>query len=117
MLSVALCTYNGARFIIAQLESIAAQSRLPDELIICDDHSRDGTLDLVRRFAVSASFSVCVHANPKNLGSTRNFEQAVEMCKGDIIVLCDQDDVWRPDKLVRIETFLAGRSRDRGGLQ
>lgn len=107
VLSVALCTHNGAKFISAQLESIAAQSRLPDELIICDDDSRDSTLDLVRRFAATALFAVCVHANPRNLGSTKNFEQAMGMCQGDVIILCDQDDIWRPDKLLRIETFLA----------
>jgi glycosyltransferase involved in cell wall biosynthesis len=107
VLSVALCTYNGAKFIREQLESIATQSRLPDELIICDDDSHDSTLDLVKRFAAAAPFTVRVHANPRNLGSTKNFEQAVSMCRGDIIVLSDQDDVWRQDKLFQMETFLA----------
>ena len=107
VLSVALCTYNGAKFIREQLESIATQSHLPDELIICDDDSHDSTLDLVKRFAAAAPFAVRVHANPRNLGSTKNFEQAVSMCQGDVIVLSDQDDVWRQDKLLQIERFLA----------
>ena len=56
--SIALCTYNGARFLPAQLESILRQTRLPDELIACDDGSTDGTLELLRDFARQAPFQV-----------------------------------------------------------
>ena len=107
VLSVALCTYNGAQFITEQLESIAAQSRLPDELIIRDDDSHHSPRNLVKRCAAAMPFAVGVYANPRNLGSTKNFEQAVSMCQGDVIVLSDQDDVWRQDKLLQIERFLA----------
>ncbi|MGB9940897.1 glycosyltransferase family 2 protein [Methanosarcina sp.] len=106
-ISIALCTYNGARFLQEQLESIALQTRAPDEMIICDDQSKDNTLELLRNFASKASFPVHVILNEKNLGSTRNFEKAIKLCTGDIIFLSDQDDVWHPDKLDKIEKLFS----------
>jgi len=102
VLSVALCTYNGAKFLGEQLDSIAAQSLPPAEMVVCDDGSSDGTLGMIERFASQASFPVRIHANPVNLGSTENFSQAIEACRGEVIVLADQDDVWLPAKLERI---------------
>ena len=98
-ISVALCTYNGARFILEQLNSIAMQTRLPDEVIVCDDCSIDGTLELVSRFAVKAPFKLLYSRNQARLGVTKNFECAILKCTGDIIFLCDQDDFWLPEKL------------------
>jgi glycosyltransferase involved in cell wall biosynthesis len=103
-ISVAMCTFNGAPFLSAQLESIATQNRLPDELLICDDGSSDGSLDVVREFARRAPFATRLIVNPRNLGSTRNFEQAISLCDGEIVVLADQDDIWYPYKLQRIES-------------
>jgi glycosyltransferase involved in cell wall biosynthesis len=102
-ISVALCTYNGVRFLEEQLKSIAAQDRRPDELVICDDCSKDETLAIVGRFAAKCDFEVRIEKNAKNLGSTRNFAQAISLCRGDIIALADQDDRWAPNKLNRIE--------------
>jgi len=101
--SIALATYNGERYIGEQLDSIASQTRLPDELVISDDASTDSTLDIVSKFARRVPFPVRVHINPERLGSTRNFEVAIRACKGDIIFLCDQDDVWYPEKIALIE--------------
>ena len=103
-ISVALCTYNGAEFLPAQLESIVAQSRQPDEIVVCDDGSTDETHAQLRRFATESSIPVQFSINEKNLGSVKNFEQAIRLCTGEVIVLCDQDDVWREDKLKLIET-------------
>lgn len=105
-LSVALCTYNGAAFLRQQLESIEGQTRKPDELIVCDDHSRDNSLRIVEEFARNASFPVRIERNEKNLGSTGNFEKAIGLCRGETIALSDQDDVWRPRKLERLEAVL-----------
>ena len=102
-ISIALCTYNGAQFLQEQLESIALQTRIPDEMIICDDQSKDGTLEILRNFASKVSFPVRVRLNETNLGSTKNFEKAIKLCTGDIIFLSDQDDLWHPDKLEQIE--------------
>ena len=105
-LSVALCTYNGSRFLFEQLQSIGSQSRPPDELIICDDLSSDSTVAIVKSFALEAPFPVRLEVNPNNLGSTKNFELAISRCRGDVIVLSDQDDIWRRDKLVQMERVL-----------
>ena len=109
--SVAMCTYAGARFVGAQLESIAAQTRPPDELVVCDDRSPDETAALVEDFAARAAFPVRLHVNERNLGSTKNFERAVSLCRGELIALCDQDDVWLPGKLARLEAEFRGRPR------
>jgi glycosyltransferase involved in cell wall biosynthesis len=98
-ISIALCTYNGARFLEPQLDSFTAQTRHPDELVVCDDGSTDDTLAILERFAAKAPFAVRVHRNEARLGSTKNFEKAIGLCTGDLIATSDQDDVWLPDKL------------------
>jgi len=105
-----MCTYNGARFVGEQLASIAAQTRPPDELVVCDDRSTDATIECIREFARTAPFPVRVFENDKNIGSTKNFERAVELCEGDFIAVADQDDVWLPEKLRRLEEALANES-------
>lgn len=107
--SVTLCTYNGSRYLSAQLESIGNQTRLPDELVICDDSSSDGTVELIQQFASSAPFPVRLEVNAQNLGSTKNFEKAISLCNGELIALADQDDVWVPHKLERLESELQRR--------
>jgi GT2 family glycosyltransferase/glycosyltransferase involved in cell wall biosynthesis len=104
-----MATYDGAAYLPEQLESIAAQTLLPDELVVCDDGSNDGrTREIVKAFANKAQFPVRLFVNRKNLGSKRSFDKAIGLCTGDIIFLCDQDDFWNDKKLARIaETFLS----------
>lgn len=99
--SVALCTYNGARHIVEQLSSIANGTVLPDEIVVCDDRSTDDTLALIERFAGSTSIDIRIHRNPAQLGSTRNFERAIGLARYDIVFMCDQDDVWRANRIER----------------
>ena len=106
MVSVAMCTYNGAKYLSQQLESIANQTTRVDELIVCDDGSTDNTLEVIRLFAKSSSFPVAIHSNKENLGSTKNFEKCMLLCQGDIIFLCDQDDMWRTDKVEKQVNYL-----------
>src|ERR1700739_4682208 len=101
-ISVAMCTCNGARYLEEQLESIALQSRLPYELIVCDDQSTDDTLAILKRFQAEATFAVKVVRNSQRLGSTRNFDQAIGLARGELIALCDQDDRWGTQKLERL---------------
>ncbi|HEX9423777.1 MAG TPA: glycosyltransferase family 2 protein [Pyrinomonadaceae bacterium] len=103
-ISVAMSTYNGARYLREQLDSIATQTRPPDELVVCDDDSADTTREIVTAFAASTLFSVRLHVNERNLGSTKTFERSIAFCEGDVIVLSDQDDVWLPEKLRAIES-------------
>jgi glycosyltransferase involved in cell wall biosynthesis len=97
--SVAMCTYNGAQYVQEQLDSIAAQTRLPDELVVCDDKSSDRTIEIIRSFSSKVSFPVRLYINEENFGSLKNKEKAINLCIGDIITLSDWDDVWKPNKL------------------
>lgn len=97
-ISIALTTFNGSRFIKEQLDSILKQSLDFKELIICDDNSMDGTPRILQEYANSDS-RVKLYFNSTNLGFKKNFEKAIELCSGDYIALCDQDDIWLPNHL------------------
>ena len=99
--SIALATYNGARFLETQLATIRAQTRLPDEMVVCDDGSTDGTPEIVEQFAAQAPFEVRLVRNDARLGHARNFLQAGRLCRSDVVAWCDQDDEWMPEKLDR----------------
>ncbi|MGA8529432.1 MAG: glycosyltransferase, partial [Acidobacteriaceae bacterium] len=98
-ISVAMATYNGEKYIREQLDSIARQSLLPYELVVTDDGSTDGTLEMVEDFARSAPFPVKIHRNDVRLGFADNFFKAASLCEGELIAFSDQDDVWLEDKL------------------
>ncbi|WP_118857360.1 glycosyltransferase family 2 protein [Sphingomonas mesophila] len=102
-LSIAMTTYNGARFLPVQLASFESQSRQPDQLVVCDDGSTDSTIAILDQFARSAPFEVKVVRNAENLGHERNFGKAISLAEGDIIMLADQDDEWLPNKLSVVE--------------
>ena len=103
IISIAMCTYNGGKYLQEQLNSIAKQTRLPDEFVVCDDGSTDSTLQILDEFKKNTTSQVRIYHNEKRLGPTKNFEKAINLCKGDIIALSDQDDVWLPHKLEKIE--------------
>lgn len=104
-ISIALATHNGARFVAEQVQSFLDQTRMPDEIVLSDDASQDGTVDLVSELVARSPTPprLIVRRNPTPLGVARNFEQALHATTGDIIVLSDQDDIWHPNKLARIE--------------
>ena len=104
--SVAMATCDGERFVLDQLESLASQSRLPDELIVCDDASEDGTFAQLEAFASRAPFEVVATRNRERLGITPNFERAISACTGDVIFLADQDDLWLPGKIATLAPIL-----------
>lgn len=106
-ISIAMCTYNGAKFVREQLDSIAAQTYSPYELVVCDDASGDDTVALLKGHVASAPYKAHLYENKTNLGTVANFEKAIRLCQGDIIALADQDDVWHPDKLRRLMLALA----------
>jgi glycosyltransferase involved in cell wall biosynthesis len=98
-ISVAMATYNGEQFLQQQLESLARQTLLPSELVVCDDASTDGTVEILRRFATSAPFPVRIYQNETRLGPGFNFLNALGRCDGDLVAFCDQDDIWKESKL------------------
>ncbi|SCK37817.1 Glycosyltransferase involved in cell wall bisynthesis [Variovorax sp. HW608] len=108
-ISVALCTYNGARFIAEQVRSICAQTRPPSEIVLSDDASTDDCIEVARATLEAClaerpghSIALRVIRNATALRVTKNFEQAVAACTGDLIALSDQDDVWHPERLARM---------------
>jgi glycosyltransferase involved in cell wall biosynthesis len=100
--SVGMTTFNGQRYVLEQLQSFVTQTRLPDELVVCDDASVDGTLGVLCEFRASAPFPVHIYVNRERLGLTSNFEQVLGLCSGDVICFSDQDDVWFENKIQRI---------------
>ncbi len=98
-LSVALCTYNGDKYLKEQLDSILNQELPVDEIVICDDGSTDNTLTIIKEISVSFSYvRWIVERNIHRLGVTKNFEKAISLCSGNFILLSDQDDIWAPNK-------------------
>ena len=97
--SVAMATFNGARYIRHQLDSLANQALLPGELVVCDDQSTDGTLAIVQDFACDAPFPVLFKRNEARLGFGDNFIEAASLTHCPWIAFCDQDDEWEPTKL------------------
>lgn len=116
VVSVALCTHNGERFIEDQLLSILAQSQPPIEIVLSDDASTDATVELARN-AVKGYIEAhpdCmtrlhVMQNPKALGVVKNFEQAILACGSELVALSDQDDTWAVDKLEQAVAIFARR--------
>lgn len=96
--SVAMATLDGEAWVRAQIESIAAQTALPSELVVSDDGSVDRTVEIIR--SIAAPFDIRVMSSSgERLGVARNFAKAIEACRGDIVVLADQDDVWHPERI------------------
>lgn len=104
--SIALCTFNGETYLPAQWESLLKQNCLPNEVVVCDDASTDQTLSLLRQFAAEAPFPVTIVQNAVRLGFNKNFEQALSLCTGDLIYICDQDDYWFPEKIQTMTHFM-----------
>ena len=101
LVSIALCTWNGAHWLRPQLDSILAQQDVRLELVALDDASSDDSLAILHAYAARDP-RVRVYANPGNLGHLRSFEKCMAMCDGEFVAPADQDDVWHPDKLRRL---------------
>lgn len=102
--SVALATYNGEKFIQEQLESIMNQTYQVDEIIICDDASSDKTIEIITKFLSSFHIYFKLIKHDVNKGVVSSFKDAIAETTGDIILLCDQDDVWFNNK---VEVFVS----------
>lgn len=98
MISIAMATYNGEKFLRTQLDSILSQTYNDIELIICDDNSTDSTRHILQEYEKKDS-RIKLYFNKNNLGFLKNFEKAITLCTGDYIALSDQDDIWETTKL------------------
>lgn len=99
-ISIVLCTYNGAKYIEEQLESLKRQSIFINEYIICDDNSSDNTCIKIEKYKEkNPELNIKLFKNSVNKGVIKNFEFGLNRASGDYIAFCDQDDVWLPNKI------------------
>lgn len=98
MISVAMAVYNGEKYLETQMDSILQQTMPADEIIIVDDCSTDGSVEIIQRYQKQHP-QIRLFQNGSNLGYKRNFRKAIELCQGSLVFLCDQDDFWHKDKI------------------
>lgn len=101
LISVALCVYNGERFLRAQLDSVLAQRDVQLDVVALDDASTDASGEILQAYAQRDQRVRC-YRNPHNLGVTQSFERAMALARGSLIAPCDQDDLWEPGKLATL---------------
>ncbi len=107
MVSIAMCTYNGEKYLRAQLESILSQTYTKLELVIVDDASKDGTVDILKEIA-DRDPRVKYQVNAETLGYNSNFEKAIRLCSSELIAISDQDDIWLPHKIMSLYPYING---------
>ena len=108
MVSIAMATYNGDKYIAEQIESILNQTVSDIELVIVDDCSKDNTYEICRQYAQKDK-RIRIYRNERNLGYLKNFEKAITLTKGDYIAMSDQDDVWTKDHIEVLLKNLQGK--------
>jgi glycosyltransferase involved in cell wall biosynthesis len=104
--AVCLCTYNGADHLADQLASLDSQVRLPDQIVVGDDCSEDGTVDLLERWAASTPLPVSFERRRHTMGHVANLESTLRRATSDLILICDQDDIWSRWKVQRLASVL-----------
>lgn len=112
MISLVMATYNGLKYISEQLDSIRTQTLLPDEVLIYDDRSTDGTYEYVQKYIDRYNLHTWkAHRNKENKGYSLNFSDAIDAAKGELIFLCDQDDIWHSDKIEKMSKIMEENSQ------
>jgi glycosyltransferase involved in cell wall biosynthesis len=107
--SVAMAIHDGARFLEPQLRSLVAQRRPPDEVVVCDDASQDGGAELCTAILSGTGIALVLLRNERSIGPYASFSRALAATGGDFVCLCDQDDVWYPDKIAEATAYLSAR--------
>ncbi len=97
-IEIVLATYNGEKYLRAQLDSLFAQTRRADRILVFDDGSEDHTIDIINEYAKEHK-EIILYKNKKNLGYTKNFLKGIKMSSADYVMLCDQDDIWKEEKI------------------
>lgn len=100
-ISVVMATYNGEKYLRAQMDSIRTQTKQPDEVIICDDCSSDRTIEILRDYIKSYDLQNTwkLVLNSRNIGYANNFKKGLDLAKGEFIYFSDQDDIWNKEKI------------------
>lgn len=97
-----IATYNGEKFLDEQLKSILQQTQRPQQIVIVDDYSQDKTKEIIDKYVKKFPNLVTFIQNERNLGPKSTFEIGISTCETDYIALCDQDDIWEPDKITKL---------------
>ncbi|MCI4238931.1 glycosyltransferase family 2 protein [Dickeya dianthicola] len=100
-ISIALATYNGGRYVRQQLDSIQHQTHQDFIIHVCDDGSRDDTLEVIRSHELYQQGKIRLYPGEGGQGAMKNFRRTIACCEDHYIALCDQDDYWVPEKLER----------------
>src|SRR5271166_680649 len=108
--SVVMATYNGSKYISDQIKSLMNQSLAPIEIIVSDDRSTDNTLEIVEAFKVTYKTDIKIITNDTRLGFRDNFLRASLEARGDFIAFCDQDDIWKVNKLEKCSAYFDDRN-------
>ncbi len=103
--SVAVCTYNGEKYLREQIDSILNQTIHVDEIIVCDDGSSDKTIQILEKYSKENPNLFKIYKNEINLKSVKNFEKAICLCSGEYIFLSDQDDIWIENKVEKMISY------------
>lgn len=99
-ISIVMSTYNGEKFITEQLDSLRNQTLAANEVLIIDDCSTDKTVDIIKKYINKYQLTAWnIDVNQKNLGWRQNFMNGIWRSSGELVFTCDQDDIWRKDKL------------------
>lgn len=101
LISIALCTYNGEKYLCEQLGTLVGQTYPNLEIVVVDDASTDQTWTILNEFA-DCYPSIRLFRNTTNLGYLRNFERALKHCQGEYLLISDQDDVWEKEKVTKL---------------
>jgi glycosyltransferase involved in cell wall biosynthesis len=100
LISVVIAAFNGEKFILELLESIASQTHQVDEIVVCDDCSTDNTIKILDAFKLKYThLNIRIIVNRHRLGVTKNFSKAIKLSEGNLIFLADQDDIWHDNKV------------------
>lgn len=110
--AVAIALYNGEKYLKRQLDCIRLQTKLPDQVVLCDDGSKDNTVKMVQEYIEEHSLQDCwfLHQNPQNLGYAKNFHHAISLCNAELVFLCDQDDIWELEKIEKMTSIMESRT-------
>lgn len=100
LVSIAICVYNGEKYLTEQLDTLVNQTYPNIEVVAVDDGSKDGSRAILRAYQEKYPY-FRVYENEVNLGYVKNFEKAITLCKGEFIALCDQDDIWDLEKVAK----------------
>ncbi len=104
-ISVIVCTYNGAKYVDEQIETILKQDYPASQIVICDDCSTDNTWELLLKWQTLHPDTIELYRHASNKGFNDNFAFALSKVKGEYVAICDQDDVWFPRKLSTLAQY------------